>query len=79
MAPWALMGLVRPSGCAPAGILICVCRMIFAGCCTAKWLIWAFVEKAVKLRRFGVVGAVLAMDPGLLVETGPGGVGRRHN
>ena len=34
---------------------------------------------SVKIRRFGVVGAVLAVDPGLIVETGPGGVGRRQN
>ena len=37
------------------------------------------MEKGVKIRRFGGVGAVLGVDPGLVVETGPGGVGRRQN
>ena len=29
--------------------------------------------------RSGAAGEVLAADPGLVVETGPGGVGRRWN
>ena len=37
------------------------------------------MEKGVKIRRFGVVGRVLAVDPGLVIETGPGGVGRLQN
>ena len=33
----------------------------------------------VKSSRSGAAGEVLAADPGLVVETGPGGVGRRWN
>ena len=70
MRPWARVGLARPRGCAPAGILTCVGRMIFAGCYTPKWLIWAFVEKAVKLRRFGVVGGCWPWIPGCWSKLG---------
>ena len=52
--------------------------MIFAGCCALKCLVWVFVENGVTNRLFGVVGVVLSVDPGLVVETGPGGVGRRQ-
>ena len=38
-----------------------------------------FLEKGVKIHRFGGVGALLAVDPRLAVETGPGGVGRHPN
>ena len=51
-----------------------VCRV-----CTLKRLLWVCVEKDVKIRRSGVVGEVLAVNPGLAVETWPGGVGRRWN
>ena len=61
------------------GVLICVGRVQFARVCTPEWPLWVFVEKGVKIRRFGVAGAVLAVDPGLMVETGPGGAGRLHN
>ena len=61
------------------GVLICVGCVTFAGFCASKWLFWVVVEKDVKIRRSGVVGEVLAVNPGLAVETGPGGVGRRWN
>ena len=73
------MGLVRPHGCEPEGVLICVGCVLFAGFCTPKWLVWVFVLKGVKICRLGVVGAVLTVDPGLALETGPGGVGTRQN
>ena len=41
--------------------------------------IGVFVETVVKICRFGVIGAVLTVDPRLVVGTGPGGVGRRQN
>ena len=59
------------------GVLLCVGCVIFAGLCTPEWLFWVFVKKDVKSCLFGVVGAVLIVDP--RVETGPGGVGRRQN
>ena len=61
------------------GVLLCAGCVKFAGFCTLKWRFWVLVEKGVKIRRFGVVGAVLDVDPGLEVETGRGGVGRRRN
>ena len=61
------------------GVLICVGRVIFAGLYTSKWLLLGFMERGVKIRRFGGVGAVLAVDPGLVIETGPGGERRRQN
>ena len=81
-------GAVRPRG--PRGankatwvwawaVLICVGCVPFAGFCTPKWLYWVCVETSMKIRRFGVVGEALAVNPGLAVETGPGGVGRRWN
>ena len=45
--------------------------LLFAGFCSPKWLFWVFVEKGVKIHRFGIVGAVLTVDPGLVVEMGP--------
>ena len=61
------------------GVLIYVGRVIFAGPYTSKWPVWVFVEKGVKICRFAVVRGLLAVDAGLVVETGPGGVGRRQN
>ena len=61
------------------GVVICVGSVIFEKAYTFKWLLWGFVEKGMKIRCFGGVGAVLAVDPGLAVETGPDGVGRRQN
>ena len=51
------------------GVLICVECAIFEEFCTPKWLFWVFVEKSVKIRCSGVVGEVLAVNPGLAVGT----------
>ena len=51
-----------------------VCRVLYSQVASL-----CFVEKGVKIRRSGVVGEVLALNPGLAVETDPGGVGRRWN
>ena len=73
------MGLVRPRGRGPGGVLICVRCAVFAEVCISKWLFRVVVEKGVKFSRFGVVGEVLVVNPGLAVEAGPGGVERRWN
>ena len=43
-----------------------ICRVLYF-----TWLVWVYMEKGVKSRRPGVVGEVLAVNPGLAVETGP--------
>ena len=52
------------------GVLICAGCVISAGVCTPEWPFWVFVEKGVDIRRLGVVGAVLTLDPRLVIETG---------
>ena len=77
MRSWGLRGAADAVWVWAWGVLICVGCGIVAGFCAPKWLVWAFVERGVKLRCSGVVGEVLAVNPGLAVETGPGGMGRR--
>ena len=79
MRPWGPRGAGKVTRVWVRGALICIARVIFAEPFTYKWIVWGFVEKSVNIRRFEGVGAVLAVDPGLVVETGPGGVGRRQS
>ena len=60
------------------GTLICVGCAFFARCRIPWWFFYVSVEKGVKIWHSGVTvaGEVLAAYPGLVVETGPGGVGR---
>ena len=73
LRPWGPLGAGKAAWVWAWGFLICVGCVLFAGVCNLKWLFWVLVEKG------GVVGGTLAMDPGLAVEIGPGGVGRRQN
>ena len=79
MKPWGLRGAGKATWVWTWGVLTCVGCVIFAGSCTPNWLVWVFVEAGVKIRRFGVVGAMVTVDPVLVVDTAPGGVGRRQN
>ena len=79
MRPWGPRGAGKATWVWAWGVLTCVGGVLFAGVCTPKWLFWVFVENGVKIRRFGGVGAVLAVDPELVVKAGPGGVGRHQN
>ena len=64
--PWGPRGAGKATWVWAWGVLICVGRVLFAGLYTPKWLFWVFVEKGAKIRRFGVVGAVPAVDSGLV-------------
>ena len=72
------MGLVRTRGCAPGGSDLCqvraICRVLHP-----QVTILELRGERCEIRLLGVVGAVLTVDPGLVVETGPGGVARRQN
>ena len=74
----AHVGLVRPRTCGPGGSDLCrvraICKVLFHQVASL-----AFAETIVNIRRFGVVGAVLAVDPGLVFEAGSGSAGQRQN
>ena len=74
----ACVGLVSHAGVGLGDSELCSVRDI-CSFCTPKRLVWVSVEIGVKIRRSGAAGEVLAADPGLAVETGPGGGRRRWN
>ena len=79
MRPWVPRGAGNATWVWAWGVLICVGCVLFARFYALKGLPWVFMEKGVKLVRFGVVGVVLAVNARLAVETGPGCVGKRWN